>query len=327
VHATPAVDPHCPGGKEVSADTAGHCCWPGQVWGQGSCVGVPTSCPSNLILNANGQSCDLPHCQTGQIRAQDGINCCWAGQAWSRTRSICVGVPKCPKGMEIEGEDHCVSLDKDGDGIPNAVDKCPDQPEDFNHYKDEDGCPDEPERLAMVEAQQQAAIGAAAAAAAKAEAERKAAALKAAQELAAKQAAEALAARQREADAAAVEEHKAWEENMRARSRRRTVGYVFVGAGVVGGVLTGVFAATGGGENSSIAKGGFATGADIASAASTGQTYNTVSEVMLGVGIVGLGVGLPLILASLPTAEPGPAPRVTVNVTPTSNGAMLVGRF
>jgi outer membrane protein OmpA-like peptidoglycan-associated protein len=33
--------------------------------------------------------------------------------------------------------------DRDGDGIPDALDKCPDQPETFNGYKDDDGCPDE----------------------------------------------------------------------------------------------------------------------------------------------------------------------------------------
>jgi outer membrane protein OmpA-like peptidoglycan-associated protein len=33
-------------------------------------------------------------------------------------------------------------LDRDGDGIPDAVDKCPDEPEDFDGFEDEDGCPD-----------------------------------------------------------------------------------------------------------------------------------------------------------------------------------------
>ncbi|HEX3474584.1 MAG TPA: OmpA family protein [Kofleriaceae bacterium] len=32
--------------------------------------------------------------------------------------------------------------DRDGDGIPDNLDKCPDQPEDYNGYQDEDGCPD-----------------------------------------------------------------------------------------------------------------------------------------------------------------------------------------
>ena len=32
--------------------------------------------------------------------------------------------------------------DKDADGIPDDVDKCPDDPEDYDGYDDWDGCPD-----------------------------------------------------------------------------------------------------------------------------------------------------------------------------------------
>src|SRR5207244_1129340 len=32
--------------------------------------------------------------------------------------------------------------DRDGDGIPDAVDQCPDEPEDKDGFQDEDGCPD-----------------------------------------------------------------------------------------------------------------------------------------------------------------------------------------
>ena len=35
--------------------------------------------------------------------------------------------------------------DRDGDGILDNVDKCPDQPENYNGYQDEDGCPDDPD--------------------------------------------------------------------------------------------------------------------------------------------------------------------------------------
>jgi large repetitive protein len=34
-------------------------------------------------------------------------------------------------------------LDRDHDGIPDSKDLCPDQPETYNGYKDDDGCPDE----------------------------------------------------------------------------------------------------------------------------------------------------------------------------------------
>jgi outer membrane protein OmpA-like peptidoglycan-associated protein len=33
--------------------------------------------------------------------------------------------------------------DTDGDGIPDNIDKCPTEPETFNGYQDDDGCPDE----------------------------------------------------------------------------------------------------------------------------------------------------------------------------------------
>ena len=32
--------------------------------------------------------------------------------------------------------------DRDGDGLTDDVDKCPDEPEDFDKFEDEDGCPD-----------------------------------------------------------------------------------------------------------------------------------------------------------------------------------------
>jgi OOP family OmpA-OmpF porin len=35
--------------------------------------------------------------------------------------------------------------DRDGDGFLDPVDKCPDQPENFNGFEDEDGCPDDPD--------------------------------------------------------------------------------------------------------------------------------------------------------------------------------------
>jgi len=34
------------------------------------------------------------------------------------------------------------SNDRDGDGIPNDRDKCPDDPEDLDGFQDDDGCPD-----------------------------------------------------------------------------------------------------------------------------------------------------------------------------------------
>jgi outer membrane protein OmpA-like peptidoglycan-associated protein len=54
---------------------------------------------------------------------------------------------KCPDAAEdkdgFEDADGCPDLDDDKDGVPDAKDKCPRQPETKNGFKDEDGCPDE----------------------------------------------------------------------------------------------------------------------------------------------------------------------------------------
>ncbi len=60
------------------------------------------------------------------------------------------GVPDridiCPDEPEdIDGyqdEDGCPDLDNDGDGVIDAQDACPDEPEDKDGYQDEDGCPE-----------------------------------------------------------------------------------------------------------------------------------------------------------------------------------------
>jgi outer membrane protein OmpA-like peptidoglycan-associated protein len=60
------------------------------------------------------------------------------------------GIPdykdECPDAPEdydgFEDEDGCPDPDNDGDGIPDHLDKCPDLAEDFDGFEDEDGCPD-----------------------------------------------------------------------------------------------------------------------------------------------------------------------------------------
>lgn len=52
----------------------------------------------------------------------------------------------CPEGPEdydgFEDDDKCVDLDNDHDGIEDKLDKCPNQGEDFDEYEDTDGCPE-----------------------------------------------------------------------------------------------------------------------------------------------------------------------------------------
>jgi hypothetical protein len=63
------------------------------------------------------------------------------------------GIPdaldKCPNEPENyngrEDADGCPEAevtDRDGDGIPDAVDRCPDDAEDRDGFQDADGCPD-----------------------------------------------------------------------------------------------------------------------------------------------------------------------------------------
>ena len=56
-------------------------------------------------------------------------------------------VDKCPNEPEdfdgVQDEDGCPDPDNDGDGIPDKLDKCPSEPEDFDGFQDADGCPDE----------------------------------------------------------------------------------------------------------------------------------------------------------------------------------------
>jgi len=60
------------------------------------------------------------------------------------------GIPddadNCPDDPEdkdgFQDEDGCPDLDNDGDGIPDAQDKCPNDPEDKDGFQDADGCPD-----------------------------------------------------------------------------------------------------------------------------------------------------------------------------------------
>jgi OmpA-OmpF porin, OOP family len=60
------------------------------------------------------------------------------------------GIPDDVDACPNEPEDHkdpdpndgCPTTDRDGDGIPDSVDKCPDEPEDKDGVQDADGCPE-----------------------------------------------------------------------------------------------------------------------------------------------------------------------------------------
>ena len=59
---------------------------------------------------------------------------------------IADSIDQCPDDPEdkdgFQDEDGCPDLDNDRDGIPDVADKCPNEPEDKDGFEDEDGCPD-----------------------------------------------------------------------------------------------------------------------------------------------------------------------------------------
>lgn len=95
----------CETGQVITADTAGHCCWPGQAWSKSRklCIGVPTACPMGFVVQE--ESC-VRSCPKGQVvTAETRGQCCWPGQVFSAVRKVCVGAPTaCPEGLTPRGE-------------------------------------------------------------------------------------------------------------------------------------------------------------------------------------------------------------------------------
>jgi OOP family OmpA-OmpF porin len=70
---------------------------------------------------------------------------------------LAIAVPNAHAALDLSPAERCTDRpvvvakpvpkpgDRDGDGITDNVDKCPDVPENFNGYQDEDGCPDDPD--------------------------------------------------------------------------------------------------------------------------------------------------------------------------------------
>src|SRR5215472_3462873 len=71
---------------------------------------------------------------------------------------VCVAIPACSSGPQLRSDSkpaaasddkpkepvvvRVADADRDGDGIPDTVDRCPDEPEDYDGFQDDDGCPD-----------------------------------------------------------------------------------------------------------------------------------------------------------------------------------------
>lgn len=89
----------CEDGRVAVED--GKCCWPGQDWSGGRCVGMPTSCPEGRTLDEYNTDCvEAADCKYGQVAQSDGVGCCWPGQEWLPSKQRCKGAPECPKSMQ-----------------------------------------------------------------------------------------------------------------------------------------------------------------------------------------------------------------------------------
>lgn len=61
---------------------------------------------------------------------------------------LAIAEPNAHAALSLSPADKCggrAEGDKDGDGIPDATDKCPTAPENYNGFEDDDGCPDDPD--------------------------------------------------------------------------------------------------------------------------------------------------------------------------------------
>jgi hypothetical protein len=136
---TPPEKPECPEGQEKNQDTAGHCCWPNQVWGDKQCVGIPSACPDGYEVSAKNQTCRLIPCPTGFKRVRDGIHCCWPGQGWKSADGTCVGVPSsCPKHFTVDAEGQTCTC-PDGYNLDGEKNTCEPPPCDPGQKRMKDG--------------------------------------------------------------------------------------------------------------------------------------------------------------------------------------------
>jgi len=102
-----------------------------------------------------------------------------------------------------------------------------------------------------------------------------------------------------------------------ASSRRNAVILGVVGGAFLAGA--GVFAYLGSRENSSIKSGGFSSGGDIQSAASTGSAYNVVGYSFLALGVAIEAISIPWYLSNRDRS-------VSVTMIPTGAGGLLGAR-
>jgi outer membrane protein OmpA-like peptidoglycan-associated protein len=115
----------------------------------GVMIRVTPDVTANLMVGTGltGARGDQIRVTTGVVWApRPGSGGMAAGLADRDGDGIPDAIDQCPDEPEdkdgFQDEDGCPDPDNDGDGIPDALDKCPNEPEDKDGFQDEDGCPD-----------------------------------------------------------------------------------------------------------------------------------------------------------------------------------------
>jgi OmpA-OmpF porin, OOP family len=102
----------------------------GELFGYGDLSGQASASPLEGLLAAKVYLAQKSYFEIG-------------GGAGLLPRSVAGGMTGSPDFRVFIGFIFEPSIgDRDGDGIKDDVDKCPDEPEDFDDFEDEDGCPD-----------------------------------------------------------------------------------------------------------------------------------------------------------------------------------------
>jgi OOP family OmpA-OmpF porin len=112
----------------------------------GSTVRTQTTATDGLIATARdhgAQKCapvELAMAESHNDYAQHALD---EGNYFDAKREAEVAATNAQSAIDKSPKDRCVGYgDRDGDGIKDNVDKCPDDPEDMDGFQDADGCPD-----------------------------------------------------------------------------------------------------------------------------------------------------------------------------------------
>jgi outer membrane protein OmpA-like peptidoglycan-associated protein len=129
-------------------------------WGSAKSGDLTTLAALGMLLRVSADVTADLMISTGQLGARGDDFRITTGVMWSpqpagaaapgRNDRDGDGIPDsvdaCPEEAEdrdgFQDEDGCADPDNDGDGIPDADDACPNDPEDKDGFKDEDGCPE-----------------------------------------------------------------------------------------------------------------------------------------------------------------------------------------